>query len=287
MSQNLVNSRVCGKLPHMLTETYRDLLKTELVNRTKTNPRYSLRAFARDLSIEPGQLSRVLNGKKNISQSVASYIANKMFDDVRKQEYFVTLVELATAKREDIKKNALNKLMDIGSTESLGASPAMRLELETFKAMSDWYHSAILCLTSLKEFQPQPSWIARYLGISEIEAKTAVQRLLDLGLLVVEAGTLKQTSKKLATSNGVPSEVIRNYHKQMIGKALESVEGQKIEQRYLRGKTIAVSKEDLPRYQKAVENFMQEISGIVAKTETTDAIYQVNLQLFELKKQEP
>lgn len=46
---------------------YRNLLKEKLSKRLSLNPKYSLRAFARDLSISSGQLSLVLNGKKGIS----------------------------------------------------------------------------------------------------------------------------------------------------------------------------------------------------------------------------
>jgi hypothetical protein len=46
---------------------YRAFLKSELEERMEKNSSYSLRAFARDLTVSPQMLSLVLNGKKTTS----------------------------------------------------------------------------------------------------------------------------------------------------------------------------------------------------------------------------
>jgi hypothetical protein len=47
--------------------------------------------------------------------------------------------------------------------------------------ISDWYHFAILDLTRLDDFQPEPAWVSRKLGLTVSEVKIAVERLLRLG----------------------------------------------------------------------------------------------------------
>ncbi len=57
---------------------YRQRLKLELEQRLSLNPRYSLRAFARDLGISPSRLSHVLKGKFGLSESAGEGIAAKL-----------------------------------------------------------------------------------------------------------------------------------------------------------------------------------------------------------------
>jgi transcriptional regulator with XRE-family HTH domain len=47
--------------------TFRALLTAELDRRRTANPRYSLRSFARDLSVDHSTLSQILRGKRRIT----------------------------------------------------------------------------------------------------------------------------------------------------------------------------------------------------------------------------
>lgn len=51
----------------MAAVTFRIVLHTELERRCATNPRYSLRSFARDLSIDHSTLSQILRGKRRLT----------------------------------------------------------------------------------------------------------------------------------------------------------------------------------------------------------------------------
>src|SRR2546430_13739191 len=56
----------------LLADTdYRRVLRKELESRCRTSPRYSLRAFARDLKISPSRLSEILSGKQGLSRAAA------------------------------------------------------------------------------------------------------------------------------------------------------------------------------------------------------------------------
>ena len=47
--------------------TLRIVLRTELDRRRAANPRYSLRSFARDLSVDHSTLSQILRGKRRLT----------------------------------------------------------------------------------------------------------------------------------------------------------------------------------------------------------------------------
>jgi transcriptional regulator with XRE-family HTH domain len=56
----------------------RAVLKAELSRRKRANPRYSLRAFARSLSVEHSTLSQFLRGKRTVTWRSIQGIANTM-----------------------------------------------------------------------------------------------------------------------------------------------------------------------------------------------------------------
>jgi len=57
---------------------FRLYLQNTLIERTSSNPSYSLRAFAKHLNIEPSALSKILNGKRRISKKMFTKISLKL-----------------------------------------------------------------------------------------------------------------------------------------------------------------------------------------------------------------
>jgi transcriptional regulator with XRE-family HTH domain len=75
-----------------------ELLATELFRRKKRNPRYSLRAFAHALGIDPGALSRILAGKKQISLAITRKIIRVL--QLTPEEKEVFLISVAQEKKD-------------------------------------------------------------------------------------------------------------------------------------------------------------------------------------------
>jgi len=55
------------EIPNLAAMIFHDALTAELERRVARNPRYSLRAFARDLRTHHGTLSRVLDGRLRVT----------------------------------------------------------------------------------------------------------------------------------------------------------------------------------------------------------------------------
>lgn len=145
-------------------------LQGELVRRCKSNPKYSLRAFAKLLSMESSALSKILNGKRNVSGAMLKRIARRLaLNPPQLQVLEGNLVERRGRPKE------------FSSNSNKVAAPDYhQLALDHFQLISDWYYNAILELIAVKGFQPKFSWVARSLGISVSEAQAAVERLQRL-----------------------------------------------------------------------------------------------------------
>lgn len=64
---------------------------------------------------------------------------------------------------------------------------AQQLTQDTAELVSSVYHYTILELLRLAEFKPDSRWIARVLGITTDEVNVALNRLIRLGMLSMEA----------------------------------------------------------------------------------------------------
>lgn len=263
----------------MLVPDYREIMKEELLQRCKSNSLYSLRSFARFLSMEPGQLSRVLNRKKNISLPTARLVAEKLFLEEKRKNLFLDLVEYNLAKREQAKEMAYQRI-----ARKLKGRPEINLQLEKVEVIATWYHLPILELVDVLGSEFKSSKVAFFLGLPEIEARCAIDRLVSVGLLAKNEDGYQRTHAVLNTPTDIPSKFIRKFHQQMIQKALASVEEQSVNDRYLRGKTLSIAKQDLPKFKELVEEFMAQVSELNdASKRAKNSVYQINLQMFDLK----
>ncbi len=137
---------------------FRQFLQSELVRRTKLNPRFSLRAFAKHLNVQSGFLSKLLLGQRRITPAVIERFGPKLGLNLQEIEAYQKISR--------------------GEESSLDFR---QISYDSFQMISDWYHFAILELASIEEFDPHPRWISDKLGISLAEAKDATERLIRLG----------------------------------------------------------------------------------------------------------
>lgn len=82
----------------LIRAQYITVLKNELEKRRAINFHYSLRAFARELELDPIHLSRILNNKKGLSPRKAEGIARKLHLNFSERRRFRSLVSAASAR---------------------------------------------------------------------------------------------------------------------------------------------------------------------------------------------
>src|SRR5690606_35734224 len=89
---------------------YKYILKEELASRCRQNPRYSLRAFARDLKLAPSRLSEILSGKQGLSRAAAEKVAKALGYGPGETERFCDLVESVHARSRRNRESAKVRL---------------------------------------------------------------------------------------------------------------------------------------------------------------------------------
>lgn len=253
---------------------YREMINDEWSARKCRNPAYSMRSYARDMKVSVSFLSRLLSGNKSLGPDRANDLARNLGWEAKRRLAFVTLVRLESAKSDTLKKELKKEVDQIFAVDSF-----QPFEVDLFKMMSEWHYSSMLELIDTENFEANPRWIAKRLGIGEVEAALAIERLKRLGLLTEKNGILAKCTPAISTGD-VPSSTIRKFHKQMLQKAELAIEAQTIDERDFSGVTIAIDVKKLPEVKDLIKKFRRDLVKL-AKNESNQEVYHLGIQFFK------
>lgn len=250
---------------------YRVWLAEEFSRRRGANPAYSLRSFARTLRVSPASISQVLAGKRHLSASSAEKVAESCSLAPELRRRFLTSAALCGTRLE---------------TDPPGEQePFKALELATFQVIAHWHHYAILSLASTTSNLSAPSRVAKRLGITNAEARSAIERLVRLNLLEIKNGRMTQTGKPLSVSSPARNGAIRSFHGQMIGRARDSLENDPVETRDIGAITLAFDRRNMAKAGEMLKAFRREFASVM-ESGRKDAVYQLCMQFFPLTKED-
>ncbi len=240
----------------------REHLQNELVSRYRKNPRYSLRAFAKSLEIEPSALSKILRGKRRLTSSMQMRIGHRMGMSPVEMEKF--------RESESSKEEA--------TFETLSS--------DAFQVMADWYHYAIVELSKIERFKSDVRWISRALGISVNEANAALERLERLKIIERDESG-KITSTALNRTIAEPSDSYRTsaarlFQKQILQKAVDAVEIVSLDRRENSGVTMAINLAKLPEAEAIIRKFRRSLMALLETGDTKQEVYQLAVALYPL-----
>ena len=246
---------------------FHDVLVAELAARKKLNSRFSLRAFARLLTLSPGQLSSIMSGKKPVTRRSAGKILAQL--SLSSEDRAALLASLMPEFQVPVYTRAAENRL---------------LKEDEFAVISDWYHYAILSLASVSGSRACPKWISRRLGITEIQALDALKRLKRLNLIRVEKdGRYRQSEKPLRTTNDVHSQAIRNHQKQYLDLAKEKIDIVPLNLREYGSVTIATNTSKMCKAKHLIREFKDRLANELVAGKA-DAVYTCSIQFFPVSE---
>lgn len=250
---------------HDYTPASQVWLQNLLEEKTKRNPQFSLRAFARLVEVSPAVLSRILNGKRKLTFALAVRIADAL--------------KLGPMERETLYSFYLSE-----SDRPVQDHAGKELSIDCFNAMKEWYHYGITQLLFVENFREDHKWMARILGISELEVKLAVERLVRLEILDRnEEGRLYRTAAHLSTTTDIASSGIRHFQKQILEKSIESLERDPLMERDITSITIAINEDKIEEAKKEIKKFRMKMSEFLSEGKKT-RVYNLGVHLIPLTK---
>lgn len=242
---------------------FRVYLERELKRRMNSNSAYSLRSFARDLETDPSLLSKLIRGKRKIS--------NKQIDRLGK------LLNLSLRNIESFKNPSE---IDYRQEERY------QLSLDQFDVIAEWQHYAILEMMSLKDFKPDLNWLAKKLSLTPKEVLACLQRLQRVGLLKIHPnGNWEDVSQGRSThilNKNFTSYAHKKAQKSILEKAKESMDTVKIESRDQSSIMMSCSRDKIDEAKDMITQFRRQLSDFLEDSTEKDSVYQLSISLFPL-----
>lgn len=250
----------------MKSKSFREFLGQEFNRRTKSNSNYSIRAFARDLSINDSTLSQLIHGKRPLTSQRIIQIGQKIGLSSKDIERYV---KYATLVRHD----------------------DQNIELEVFNQISEWYCDAIIELIKIPNIQTDPKSIATVLGITSIQARMAMDQLRALKIIIEdENGKLICNQSKSLTSfyeSVTTTETLKNYQKQMLELSQKALVSQPRSKRNHTTYIIAIDSNILDEVNMRIRKFQHDLANFIENNGVQkDKVYGLQFSSFEITKTE-
>lgn len=253
---------------------FRLALQRELIRRCKLNPKYSLRAFARFLGLESSRLSKILRGERPVSPNLIEQLGKQLGLSPQELQGYVSAARA--------KKSGLTKPL----TDSPERLRFLQLSQDTFEAIEDWHHYAILELMKVAAFKTEPKWLAQALGISVSEVRACIERLQRVGLLEIKPdGSWHDRSEGFSThilGENESTIAHRRSQKKLLELAIDALEKTVIEKRDQSSMMMATSSSKIAEAKKRIRAFRQELCDFLEDSEEKDTVYQLAISVFPL-----
>jgi len=270
-------------LPNVLNYTqYRQFLRDYLDLAKETDPKFSLRAFAKKADFSGhGFLRFVLEGKRNLSQRTLLKLVLALELPKDKARYFENLVFFNQAKTLAEKNHYYGELL-----KSRKATAIRKLNASQFEIFKQWHPIAILELLGIKGFRPHPEWIA-----SQLEPKVEPKEVQDSLKLLMQAGLIQKTAngyqakdEAITTDDEVLNLLVHNYHVQMMALAAKSMENVEPDQRDISSVCLKIREADFPKLKQQIQWMRKEFRNYAVEDGSGERVVQVNIQLFPLSR---
>lgn len=247
---------------------YISKIKEDLSLRQRTNPQYSLRAYAKHVGMHPATLSQVLKGNRPLPLKDSKQLIERMNLGPRERTLFM--------------ESLLRSKISIDQIKIDENDQRFMLDESHYKVIAEWEHYAVLDLFDLKNFEPSFSEISQRLGITENRAGVVVNNLITSGLMTVtESGSFKKVHADIRTTEDTKSQALKDSHKETMRMGIDKLEEIEVELRDFSATTVAIDLEKLPEAKTIIREFRQKMAALLRDGEKTD-VYQLAIQFYPL-----
>lgn len=257
------------------------ILRKAFLLKQKRNEAYSQNALARDLSLSPVFVSKILTGAKSLPSGRFKKVFKTLEMDVTLQSTYLRAVVLEALPEGELQTLAKNALISESKIEHYG-----RQNSKQYGFLKQWFNVAILSYLTCDSLSSSPDAIAEYFDISEKEVQNSLREMAAAGLIEQKNGVWLKTENHTYFPTTKSHEDVRSYHRQILQKAfkeLSKTNEEDFEKRLITSFAIAVNPDNVGLAKNMIAEFMGQISHALADGDCKE-VYQCSVQLIPLKK---
>ncbi|EQC48459.1 TIGR02147 family protein [Bacteriovorax sp. BSW11_IV] len=247
--------------------SFSDFLHDKYLERRNKNSSYSLRAFSRDIGVSSGRLTNLLKGRDIPGQETVERFSS-VFE--LSNDEIMALKHIVASQRYLKRKGAGDK----------------QLTDQEFKLISDWRTWCIYTLFQATDFEGSAIWFSKKLKIDLESVLASLEKLCSIDLITRTDDFYELNCSSVTTTNDVPSQTIRDFHKEFIPLGQKAMEEVAIHERDISSLTFCIDKSQVAEYKKLISEFRSRLSHMATQAEVADELYQLNIQFFPLQNQE-
>lgn len=250
------------------TQTYYiQTIQDDLQRRQQDNPSYSLRAYARDVGMNPSSLSQVLKGKRPLPARDAETIAKRL--------------KLNSVERTRFMESVLRTGTSLDQIKIVEVDDRLILDETHYDVIAQWEHYAALELFDLTDFRVDRASIARRLKITPERTDEVVANLIRAKFIKQHPdGHFVRIQGDFKTTEDVSMAALRESHLETLEMAMQKLEVA-VELRDFSSATYAIDPDKLGEVKTIIREFRMKMGALLASGEKKE-IYQLGIQFFPL-----
>ena len=258
-----------------LTPLHIRLLHEELERRSRLNPQYSLRSFAKQLGLDPSLLSKSLKLQRKLSPENAKKILNRCQFNLNDKKLFWQSFLQERHEEFSFYDEDSGKLRDLSSPiqENL-------IQHDAFHLISEPHHYVLAELVRTKNFRSDIKWISKQLQLPILETEASLHRLVRVGILTKEGTQYVRTRGRFTTADkSTTDSALKRHQRKLLDASAEALDKVPLEARTHQGMTIAIDPKKIPIAQKMIQDFLNQLSSVL-ETGNLEEVYQMSFSLF-------
>jgi uncharacterized protein (TIGR02147 family) len=259
---------------------FREFLKADFSERKARNPGFSIRAMAAKLELNSSTLTRIFNEKRNIGKNLLPRFIKFLGLRSKEAEYFTYLVEFCQAKSERQRMVGYRELVKLrnGRTKEILES--------RYAFYEEWFFTALRELLRFFPFHDDYQALGKMLdpAISAQEAKRAIGLLTGLGFIDKVGESYVVRDNSISTGGMWHGMAVQRFQQDMLGKAIEALDGTSRQERDYSTMTMCYSAEGYNKVRELLKHTREELTRIEECDPGRNRVYQVNMQFFPLSK---
>lgn len=227
-------------------------LRREFKRRKALNPSYSVRAFAKSIGLSTSRFSDILNKKRRPSAEQLEKI-NQLFD-ASWQVQFTNTAHL----------NNKNPFPN-----------------DQFEVISSWIYIAILSYLKEKKTGHKTESLASIFSMKTEAMENALECLYRMKLVTKTDDLWFWTHGPEKTSDQIPSQAIRTFHKGLLDLAKDKIETVPIDKRDFSSVVMTIDPSKIDFLKSEIQSFRRKLCTFAEDGEKKQ-VYTLNIQLYPL-----
>ncbi len=261
-------------------ENYRLFLADFFNEQRRIKPQFSLRFFAHKAGFSSHTFcDNIIKGNRNLSRDSIPKMVAALSLEGASASFFETLVHYNQAKTAAERALQLKELSKIRSGLRF-----YRIQEQQYAYYRYWYLPVIRELAVYVDWQDDYRLLGSLMRpkLTAAEVKSAVETLVDIGILTKDAAGCYHQTSTVVTSEGIPGHIIKAARSEYLLRAIEAAETLPPERRHMAYATIAMNRNTYEIALQKLDELRREILAMAAEDSDVDSVYCMSTQLFPL-----